>query len=177
MHSIDLSVQQFLSMSRTPAMTEFWFIFTTLFNVSLHFIVVIGCVAALVYLFRGFKYAFLFLFSLTGGSILVYVLKTSFDVNRPVDAVIHEASKSFPSGHATIATIFFGMLMFIFDRYFSRIGRIIFNSCCIAMILAVSFSRIYLGEHWLSDVLGGMVLGTFVCYVSIFLFRKAYPRI
>jgi membrane-associated phospholipid phosphatase len=176
MHSLDIAVQKYLSMSRTPGMTEFWFVFTTFFNLSLHIAVVIACVAVLVWMFRGRKYAVLFVSAIVGGSILGYILKVLFAVSRPLDPVIAETSKSFPSGHALTATIFFGMLMFIFDKYFSRKGRIAFNAVCVLMILAVSFSRLYLGEHWLSDVLGGMALGTLTCYISILVFRKLYPR-
>lgn len=172
MNSIDIFVQNYFSTARTSGMTEFMYLLTTLFDLSVLFIITTFCVGGLIYIVRNFKYTVLFWFSLILGAVFVYVLKLLFNVNRPVDAVISAFGQSFPSYHATISTIFFVMLMYIFDGHFNSPKRTIFNTFCVAGILLVSFSRVYLGAHWLSDVLGGIVLGSLISFVAVKIFRR-----
>lgn len=153
-------------------MTEFFYLLTTIFDLSIHFILVVVAFTLLFYLIGGLKRALLFFTTLTTGAIIVSVLKMFFDVNRPAESSVEVFGKSFPSGHATIATIFFIMTMYLFSDHLSRFQRILFNFSCIALIFLVSYSRIYLNAHWFSDVLFGVVLGITVSYGTI----KVYNR-
>ena len=148
-------------------MTEFMLLVTNLFEVSLTFVLMILFVALLIYVVRGLHHAILFLFSLGAGTVIVYLFKLFFNVPRPLGGVVFESTSSFPSYHAAISVIFFIMLMYIFDSKLKSFGRILFNLFCIVSIFAVSLSRVYLGVHWLSDVLVGIVLGSIVSYVCI----------
>lgn len=172
MKNLDFILQDNISLIRTEGLTQFLFLLTTIFDFSLHFILISFCVSALIYLFRDIKYAVLFLFPIFTGAVLVYILKELFDVSRPLGGIVVETSKSFPSGHATISTVFFVMLMYIFDDYFSGAKKYFFNFLCVLMIFLVSFSRLYLGVHWLSDVVFGVFLGCLVSYISVKLFRR-----
>ena len=68
---------------------------------------------------------------------------------------------SFPSGHAMGSTLVFGALIYIAFRTFkSRRARAFWAAVCIASVLAISFSRIYLGVHWISDIVAGIAAGT-----------------
>ena len=178
MYSIDIFVQNYFSLIRTVHLTEFMYLLSTLFDFSLPFILICICLTVLIYILKNFRYALLFAFTLSFGAILVYLLKIFFNVNRPTDAVMSAFGQSFPSGHATAATIFFVMLMYIFDPVVESthyragshnfsFGRIIFNTLCVAVIILVGFSRIYLGVHWASDVAFGVLLGALVSYFSI----------
>jgi undecaprenyl-diphosphatase len=85
--------------------------------------------------------------------------------------LITETGFSFPSGHATISTVFALTLGYIMIKKQDRETRI----WCIAFLamvfpLIVGFSRLYLGVHWLSDILGGFALGIFITSVTILLF-------
>lgn len=172
MHSIDVFVQQYFSLWRTLGVTEFVYLVTILFDFSIHFVLLLLCVAALVYLVRGVHYSTLLLLSIIFGALSVYVLKLFFNVARPLDGVMVAFGKSFPSGHATVATIFFVMLMYIFDGYFRKVPRILFNIVCTGLIFLVAFSRVYLGVHWVSDVAFGILLGCVVSFLSIFVFQR-----
>ena len=172
MHSIDIFVQNYFSLVRTEHLTEFMYLLTTLFDFYVPFVLVSLCTAGLIYFVRNYRYAILFLTSLISGTVLVYLLKIFFNVNRPPDAVMSAFGQSLPSYHATMATIFFVMLMYIFDSHFKTPGRIVLNTFCISMIILVAFSRIYLGVHWTSDVLFGIFLGTFLSIISIKVFKS-----
>ncbi len=171
MNSLDITVQTFLISARTPMVTDFMYIVSTLFDFSAQFILIALCVAGLIFLVRGKKYTLLFSLSLIIGGALIYLLKIFFDVSRPLNFVVSAFGQSFPSGHATTATIFFGMLVYIFDDCLSRIWRNILNIFCLLSVILVSFSRLYLGAHWLSDISGGILLGFVVTYLSIKVFN------
>ncbi len=79
---------------------------------------------------------------------------------RPLGEVIFVIRFSYPSGHATVSTTFFTMLLCLFGpRIRSRRRRLVFGCAMIGTPLLVGFSRIYLVVHWLSDVVGGFALG------------------
>jgi undecaprenyl-diphosphatase len=172
MYFFDSFIQNYISLIRTAHLTEYMYLLTVLFDFSLHVILMSLCVGLLVYLVRNLSYAVLFLFSLTFGAISVYTLKQIFNVSRPTDIILSVVGKSFPSGHTTIAVIFFIMLMYIFDDYLKPIWRVIFNAFCILSILLVAFSRVYLGVHWVSDILGGIILGSIISYLSVTFFKR-----
>ncbi len=89
------------------------------------------------------------------------LLKIAFHRQRPAGIRVYdEMSFSFPSIHATVAVFLFGFITWIFAR---RMVNPIRRSCIIAaailLITSIGFSRLYLGVHFLSDVLGGYLLG------------------
>jgi membrane-associated phospholipid phosphatase len=174
MTSIDIFLQNYFSLIRTPFLTEFFYIISVFFDLTSYFVVLSVLVAYLVYLVRGIRYSFLFLFTLFSGSILVYILKLIFNVNRPPDPIMFAFGKSFPSYHATMATMFFSMLMYIFDDYLSGFYRVLFNIFCVLSIAVVAFSRIYLGVHWFSDVAFGILIGVIISHFTVFLWRRKF---
>ncbi len=171
MKNIDLLVQNYFSGARTEGMTESMYIFTNIFNLSTESVCVFIFFSLLVYLIKGARLASLFLISITTGSLLVYLIKILFDSARPLDGVMSVFGPSFPSYHATIATIFFIMLMYIFDSYLNTFLQFLFNTLCIFCIFIVAFSRVYLGVHWFSDVFFGVILGSLFSYFCIVVFK------
>lgn len=108
--------------------------------------------------------ALLFLGSVLGGFLLESLMKITFHRDRPDlwPALVTEKSYSFPSGHATMTTLFFGACVAIVFHVTRRAGyRITALVAGAVMPAAVGFSRIYLGAHWLTDVCAGMLLGLF----------------
>ena len=176
MYSFDLLIQNYFFQVRSPILTDLIYILTSLFDASVYFFLLVLCLTILIYLVRNFYYALLFLTSLFFTAGAVYFFKAFFDIARPLDGFVTAFDQSFPSYHATSATVFFIMLMYIFHSHFKSLGRIIFNTVCISGIVLVAFSRVYLGVHWLSDVLFGIILGVLISYISIFIFKSVMFR-
>jgi membrane-associated phospholipid phosphatase len=96
-----------------------------------------------------------------GSSLLNAVVKTSVHRLRPVltDPVAHEPGLSFPSGHAQAAIVGYAVLLLVFLPVLHGIWRRLAAAFAVLMVLAIGFSRIALGVHYLSDLVGGYVLG------------------
>ncbi len=96
-----------------------------------------------------------------GSSLLNTVVKAAVDRLRPVlsNPVAHESGLSFPSGHAQAAIVGYSVLLLVFLPVMHGAWRKVGIALAVFMVLAIGFSRIALGVHYLSDVLGGFVLG------------------
>lgn len=96
-----------------------------------------------------------------GSSLLNTVVKSSVHRLRPVltNPVAHEPGLSFPSGHAQAAIVGYSVLLLVFLPVMHGAWRKAGIALAVFMVLAIGFSRIALGVHYLSDVLGGFVLG------------------
>lgn len=105
-----------------------------------------------------------------GSGLVNLVLKEVF--NRPRPDVFpwrtpHVGNASFPSGHATTAIVAYGVLGYLLARGMkTRSARVVTWILAIVAVLAVGISRLYLGVHYPSDVLGGFATGgawAFIC--------------
>ncbi len=94
-----------------------------------------------------------------GGKLVSVLLKHSVHRARPVELYNGSEAFSFPSGHATMAAITFGVLAVLASHAMSRWSRSLVHATCGLVVISIAYSRIYLGVHWLSDVLGGLLLG------------------
>ena len=94
--------------------------------------------------------------------LLNRILKYVFQRPRPHfdDPLLSLTSYSFPSGHTMTATVLFGVLAaYFFTTAPDWRRRVVIFFVASFLILLVGFSRIYLGAHYLSDVLGAMAEG------------------
>jgi membrane-associated phospholipid phosphatase len=130
---------------------------------SVEFITAASGVIAVAFLWKK-RWSRLLVFAATmiGGSLLNICLKHLFHRQRPVleNPLVTLTSYGFPSGHTMGSTIFYGLLaLFLVEvvkRWPAR-ALIIFFSALI--VLLVGLSRIYLGAHYLTDVLGAFAAG------------------
>jgi membrane-associated phospholipid phosphatase len=106
--------------------------------------------------------ALLFAGSVIGGLGLTALLKVAVARARPDlwKDLVTETTYSFPSGHTVMATVFFGGLVaIVFHLSSNRLWRVAAVAGAGLIDLLVAASRIYLGAHWVTDTLGGMMTG------------------
>lgn len=99
-----------------------------------------------------------------GGAAIDAVLKQVIHRPRPIGAelFLHHFSYSFPSGHAMGSTFGYGMLAYLLVTYWTARGRVrvAIVAAAFVLIIAIGVSRLYLGVHYFSDVMGGYAAGT-----------------
>jgi undecaprenyl-diphosphatase len=159
---LDVAALRWLATHRTPALTQFFLAITALGSwLFVTMLTLILCVAGLFVGAR--RAAATLLIAVLGIPPLVVLLKPLYGRPRP-DAVAHldfVDSASFPSGHALAAAIFFGSSALIaVQRTTSDLRRVLITACAGLLIVLVGLSRVYLGVHYSSDVLGGVLVGT-----------------
>src|SRR5919107_6129168 len=113
---------------------------------------------ALVFYRRGWWLSAVLLVVSTGGSIvLTTVLKGVFQRTRPelFDSGYQASFYSFPSGHATVAVGFYGMLTLVLAYRMGGRARWVVAVSGILVVLLIGFSRLYLGVHYPTDVVAG----------------------
>ena len=96
-----------------------------------------------------------------GGGLLDTIVKEAVGRARPslVDPVATAHGKSFPSGHAMSSTVVYGALLMVFLPVIGRRYRPVVLGGAVLLVAAIGFTRLALGVHFISDVLGGFVLG------------------
>jgi undecaprenyl-diphosphatase len=105
-----------------------------------------------------------------GAELLNLILKLSFHRARPEVAFVQLDTYSFPSGHAMISTAVYGAFAYLaWSHLRTRRGHLLLSIGVVVLVALIGFSRIYLGVHYLSDVLAGVAGGVFWLSVSILL--------
>ena len=100
---------------------------------------------------------------------------------RPAATLVHVLAKltdySFPSGHVMFYTGFYGFIVFLaFTLLKPSLKRTLLLAFFGFLVLLIGVSRIYVGEHWASDVLGAYLLGTLTLVAIVQLYRWGKPR-
>lgn len=156
---IDVRIEYWLYASRSPFWIQLFTFVTAFGNWKL-----VGLAAILItalFVSHGRKRdAFALLTTLVGAESTAGIFKFLLERPRPMGiGVFNETSFSFPSGHATVALAFYVFLCYLLWRKkkqpLEKRAIIVLTTL---VILLVGFSRLYLGLHYLSDVLGGYLI-------------------
>ena len=178
--TLDVSLANAIHANVTPEATSA-FLFITTFGSQVVWVLTIAL--SLYYVWRRqWLSLVIWLVALGGGELLNYLLKQFFARARPVfdNPIVVERFFSFPSGHSMLSMITYGMLAyFVLLRVKNRATRLLVIASATLMVLMVGLSRIYLGVHYLSDVLAGFAAGgmwLFTCIsVREFIVRRTQP--
>lgn len=139
-------------------------------------IMVIGS-AGILYI-KKFRREGLFLLLTMLSGLVSTIVKYLVDRPRPsadlVKIALQTHQQSFPSGHVMFYVIFFGFMALLMYslKSINKTLRIIAGILCMVMIFSIPVSRIYLGAHWFTDVLGGFLLGILCLYVLGYFYLK-----
>jgi undecaprenyl-diphosphatase len=178
---VDVLVAHWLHQHATPSMTTFLLAVTQ----AHEWLPVLTATALLCAFFawrRQRDWLVVTLWTVPGGMLLNWLLKLVFRRPRPtVSDYVHALqSYGFPSGHTMAATLFYGLVASYAVARAQTWRRRIFVPCvAVGCVWLVAFSRLYLGAHYLSDVLAAMAEGVFwlaLCMTTIHVRSAGQPQ-
>lgn len=148
---------------RSPLMTELMKLITAMGSPTIMIIIAVISVGFLLVVKKHSWDAIMLIIALTGATIMDWILKLAFHRNRPIPPGLVQASGySFPSGHAMVSLVFYGMLVYLlWVNYKPRKSTYLLTFFLVLLVLAIGISRIYLGVHYPSDVIAGYAAGGF----------------
>ncbi len=143
--------------------------------------VIVGIfIGTIFWLWRKYKYAEMGMFTIAciGGEALNVGLKLAFGKVRPQlwTQLITETTASFPSGHALGSLVVYGFLAYLLAREFRQFTLLIYGGVS-GLVLAIGFSRLYLGVHWLTDVIAGYLVGFLWLITCILILKRNLTRL
>lgn len=110
------------------------------------------------------------------GASIVDGLKHLVFVPRPNGILNFQHTSSFPSGHTALSIAFFGFLAALISRYLEESKRWIPYSLTSIVIILIILSRLYLGAHWLSDIICSIFIGLFLAIFFTISYRRHHKQ-
>lgn len=178
-HAFDTAVQTWFFSLRTESLDSFFQIITCL--AGWQFITLL-CMLLLIWPKTSFSFGLPLSFAAIASLTAHTLLKILFKRPRPDAALwlIWAGGYSFPSGHAMAGLLFYGLLLSILHRQLSpdknakknRTAASLLTLLSVWLILLLGISRIYLGVHYPTDVIGGWSFGCFLLTFSLTFVKK-----
>ncbi|WP_405098787.1 phosphatase PAP2 family protein [Oceanobacillus sp. FSL H7-0719] len=172
---IDLMIIEAIQANITDAKTTLFSIFTEIGNIRL--IIALTIAFVIFFFIKRWYVAGLWL----GGTILCFaaigtkLIKLVIDRTRPdILPLIEKTTESFPSGHATSAAMFYGMLglvlILMVKKYWKKA---VIGLAVLLLIGFIMITRVYLGVHFPTDVIGGFLYGMATAFISVGVYQYA----
>ena len=163
---------------RTPLLTKIFLIIT---NLGSPYVLIL--LTLLSFLLKNKKLSFIITANLGLITIINQVLKFIVKRPRPSDLfLIVETGYSFPSGHSMVSLSFYGLLIYFIYKYFKNKKLKIFLITFLSLIIIlIGISRVYLGVHFVSDVISGFLLSLsyliiFIKVINKFILKESYEK-
>ena len=172
--TFDSTIISYVQGLEMPALTAIMKFFTFIGSGNAIFVI---AVIVMFFLYKVLHHRFELLFFtivVLGAGIFNGMLKDIFQRARPdLHRLIEIGGYSFPSGHAMSAMAVYGALAFLLWRHIStRFGRNLLILFSAMMIFMIGISRVYLGVHYPSDIIGGYFASGFWLGVAIWSFQR-----
>lgn len=164
---LDSFVYNFISKHISNNLT---FVIKNLTHIASAINVILITIIVLIF-FKNKKYGIYMGLNLILITIFQLILKNIFARNRPVDInLIEESGYSFPSGHSLTAMAFYGFIIYlIYSSKLPKRSKNIYISLFSLLIFIVGISRVYLGVHFFTDVIGAFSFSLFylIIYTTV----------
>lgn len=168
---IDLSILEFIHIDINPLVLGI-----------MNFVSFVGSptflipVVALVTLYLLYKKKFyiskLLLASSLGSWILNNLLKLIFNRTRPLDFfLVDQGGLSYPSGHSMVSMTMYLTIGYLLIKYRNLNSKVTYTIALI-LVFVMGISRLYLGVHWPTDIIGGFIMGYLYFRISVKLIKK-----
>lgn len=169
----DRNVTDFIISFRSPELNKIFQFITDLGDVYGYIILTALCAIGFYLRFKNWRYVLEMLFVMIVAGLSNLALKQVINRARPDAAhLVAVETLSYPSGHAMGAIAFYGFLIYLFYNFkmnsFLKIAIILIFSF---LILAIGISRVYLGVHYPSDIVGGFIAGFIWVIFCVILFQ------
>lgn len=157
-NSLDQTIASFLLSHRTEFGIEVFSFITSFANYrTVEFVAI--TVAVLLLFNKKINSLILFVITIETSNYLTFYLKAFFHRPRPFGGVMHGLDFSFPSGHSSVAVALYGFLIYLVYILPKFKYKNYLYSVLLLIIIGIGFSRMYLGVHYLSDVIFGYLVG------------------
>ena len=137
-------------------------------------LVLIGISIIIMFVIKNKKISMAILINLISVFLLNQLMKIIFQRERPdrLQWLVNEFGYSFPSGHAMVSMAYYGFLIYLVYTHINKKYKWILISILSLIIILVGISRIYLGVHYLSDILAGFLVSMAYLIIFIFCYNK-----
>lgn len=169
----DRKVTDYVISYRTPTLNKIFQFFT--FIGDLYGYLIIMAISSFLFFikFRNWRFVLEIVFVLAISGLANLALKEVINRARPdAEHLVSVATLSYPSGHAMSAMAFYGFLIYLFYNF--KLNRWLKSTVMITLgffIIIIGLSRVYLGVHYPTDIIGGFIAGFIWVIFCIILFH------
>lgn len=177
---IDYQISTYFYSLHSPVLDSVMIVVTHMGDFITQTLVAIFVVVTLLFLKKWRTSLWYGLTVLVGAGGLNAWVKEIYGRARPdqIKPLVAIGGYSFPSGHSMGSIIVYGGILFLLLRFVRSSGlKVLVSFLIVLLIMAIGLSRIYLGVHFPTDVVGGFSLGLFWLCLSIYLFGLEYTKI
>ena len=170
-NKIDLSIEAFIISIRNDNLTK---VLTVITNIgSAYSLISLTFLISLIATIKRKKLPINTIINLISVFIISQIFKAIIRRPRPAEIFLVKASGySYPSGHTMVSFAFFTFIAYsLLEKIDNKILKMMIRLITLLLVIAIGFSRIYLGVHHFTDVLGGYLLG--LSYLLVFLNIRA----
>ncbi len=174
-HSRLLNINQplfYLAQSlRSPWLTHI-FVTLTLLGEPKGLIIASLLIGFFLAIFRQWRTAYYLIASAIITALLVTIFKHAYFSARPTGFLLVYTDSSCPSGHTTLSLVFYGFLAYLSSKKMPKPLVFLPTTLATLLITGIALSRLYLGAHWMTDILASVFLGAGILLATILIYWR-----